>query len=425
MSVLLFLVTALYSFIFYRFYLLSGWWNVLSNSSKQLYFFDSFFWNIAIESSIFLVLSLFFLYFFSRFRGIWSKSLNVSWSDVSWVSRVFFKDYLYYIWFLFFYTSIYLIFKNFDVVNFSFFVLFINIVILSLFLVTNKFFIFKDFIKINTILFSLAYIFSYAYIFFTGNNFFSFVDLLNSIFILTFFILSISSEKYILKTSGSDKGLLVYLCIYSFLFISFYLSYIFESISLIFSLTGFLFFLLIFSVLVKIHFFQNSRKLLKYLGLIFLYISSLFGMMYTMKNGINILVFLIIAYGIAFNVDVHNRFQNYISLCFAFLGSFFLIYFIFFKFLYIGDYKNIIFLGLFLLLSFSLLIYTYLRPLKNMYDYYFFHAFSYFINLFCVITFFFLNDFNILHLWIILLLESIFIFLSYYKLNSLKTPQDA
>ena len=139
----------------------------------------------------------------------------------------------------------------------------------------------------------------------------------------------------------------------------------------------------------------------------------------------NIFIFLIIAYWVAFNLDVHNKYQNYISLCFSFLGSFFLIYFLFFRYFYVGEYKNFILLSLFLLLAFGVLVYTYMKTLKNTPDYYFFHIFSYLINIFWVISFFVLSDFHILYLWIILLLESIFIFMSYYKLNSLKTLPDA
>jgi len=425
MGALLFFVSSVFSFIFYNFYLLSSGRSFFGSDWFSPYLFDSFFWSIAVESIFFLVLWFILLYCFSRFRAIWASRASINWKDVWSASKVFFKDYLYYIGFLLFYISIYLIFKNFDIINFGFFVLFINIIILSLFLLTNKFFIFKDFIKINTILFSLAYIGSYIYIFFTGNNFFSFIDLLNSIFILAFFILSISWDKYILKSSDSDQGLLVYLFLYWFLFISFYLHYFIWSVSFIFSLTGFLFFLLVFLFAIKVPFFQNNRKLLKYLGLIFLYLSCVFWIIFTSINGINIFVFLIIAYGIAFNLDVHNRFQNYVSLGFSFLWSFFLVYFLFFRYFYIGGYKDFILLWLFLILAFGILVFTYMRDLKNLQDYYFFHIFSYFINIFWVISFLILSDFHILHLWIILLLESIFIFMSYYKLNSLKTLPDA
>ena len=425
MGILLFFVSIIFSFLFYNFYLISNGGSLFSSTWLVSYDLQSFFWNIAIESSVFLVLGIVFLYSFSSFRAIWVKKTSISWWDVRTVSQVFFKDYLYYIWFLLFYAAIYLIFKNFDIINFGFFVLFINIIILSLFLVTNKFFIFKDFIKINTIIFSLAYIWSYIYIFFTGNNFFTFVDLLNSIFILTFFVLSISGDKYILRNTDSDKGLLIYLFIYGFLFVSFYLHYFLPNISFIFSLTGFFFFLLIFSFVIKIPFFQNNRKLLKYLGLIFLYLSCLFAIVFSIRHGMNIFIFLIIAYWVAFNLDVHNKYQNYISLCFSFLGSFFLIYFLFFRYFYVGEYKNFILLSLFLLLAFGILVYTYVKTLKNTPDYYFFHIFSYLINIFWVISFFVLSDFHILYLWIILLLESIFIFMSYYKLNSLKTLPDA
>lgn len=425
MGILLFLVSAIFSLIFYNFFLISKGESLFSGAISTPYEFQSFFWNIAIESSVFLVLAVFFLYSFSSFKTIWIQKANISWWDVRNIWQVFLKDYLYYIWFFLFYSAVYLIFKNFWITNFGFFVLFINIIILSLFLVTNKFFIFKDFIKINTILFSLAYIWSYIYIFLTGNNFFTFIDLLNSLFILIFFILSISWDRYILRNSDSDKWLLIYLFVYWFLFISFYLYYIIESVSLIFSLTSFLFFLLIFSLAIKVSFFQNNRKLLKYLGLIFLYLSCIFAMIFTLKNGMNIFVFLILGYGIAFNFDVHNKFQNYISLFFSFLWSFFLFYFIFFRYFYIWDYKDFILLFLFLGLAFGILIYTYITSLKNIPDYYFYHALSYFINIFWVISFFILSDFDILYLWIILLLESIFIFMSYYKLNWLKTLPDA
>ena len=425
MGLLLFIVSATFSFLFYNFFLLSKGDGFFWNTQSIPYNFESFFWNIAIESSFFLILAVVFLYSFSWFRALAPQTTSISWSGIRSIGQIFLRDYLYYIWFFLFYSAVYLIFKNFDITNFGFFVLFVNIVILSLFLITNKFFIFKDFIKINTILFSLAYIWSYIYIFFTGNNFFSFIDLLNSVFILTFFVLSISGDKYILRNSDSDKWLLIYLFVYGFLFVSFYLHYFIGSISFIFSLTSFLFFLLIFSLALKVSFFQNNRRLLKYLGLLFLYVSSIFAIIFTFKNGMNIFIFLIIAYAVVFNLDVHKRFQNYVSLSFAFLGSFFLVYFLFFRYFYVGVYKDFTLLFLFLSLAFGVIIYTYVKPLKNIPDYYFLHTFSYFINIFWTISFFILADANILNLWIILLLESIFIFMSYYKLNSLKTLPDA
>ncbi len=425
MGILLFLVSALFSFIFYNFYLISNGRSFFGSGNVEVFFLDSFFGNIAIEASFFLILWVFLLYSFSRFRAIGIQKANISWWDIRKTGKVFFRDYLYYIGFLLFYTSIYLIFKNYDIINFGFFVLFINIIILALFLVTNKFFIFKDFIKINTILFSLAYIWSYVYIFLTGNNFFTFIDLLNSFFILVFFVLSLSGDRYILKSSDSDKGLLVYLFMYWFLFVSFYLHYFIESVSFIFSLTSFLFFLWVFLWAIKVRFFQNNRRLLKYLWLIFLYISSIFWIIYTLTSWINIFIFLIIGYGIAFNFDVHNKYQNYISLFFAFLGWFFLIYFLFFRYFYVWSYRDFVLLFVFLWTAFGIIFYTYAKTLSNIPDYYFYHTFSYLINIFWVISFLVLSDFHILHLWIILLLESIFIFMSYYKLNSLKTHSDA
>ena len=158
----------------------------------------------------------------------------------------------------------------------------------------------------------------------------------------------------------------------------------------------------------------------------FLYISCIFGIIFTsLENNINIFIFLILAYGVAFNFDVHKRFQNYVSLCFSFIWSFFLTYFLFFRYFYTWTHKEIVFVSIFLLIAFWVIVYTYMKPMKHIQDYYFFHIFSYLINIFWVISFFVLVDFHILYLWIILLLESIFIFMSYYKLNSLKTLPDA
>ena len=165
---------------------------------------------------------------------------------------------------------------------------------------------------------------------------------------------------------------------------------------------------------------EISKKILKTLSLIFLYIASFSGMFFLFQEAFSFIVYICLLFSGTFNYLIHRHYQNYISFSISFWVLFFLFSYSFFEVFYTGEQKNFLLIINFFLVSFSMLLYTYFFKLKYLYDYFFVHIFAYIVNLFWVFSFLYFVGFDILYLWVILLLESIFVFLSYYKLNSLQ-----
>lgn len=69
MRLLLFLLSLIFSFIFYSFYLLSVWKSFFWNDINYKYFFDSIFWNLLIESITFLFFWIIFLFSFTSYKS--------------------------------------------------------------------------------------------------------------------------------------------------------------------------------------------------------------------------------------------------------------------------------------------------------------------------------------------------------------------
>lgn len=422
MKFLLTTISLLFWYIFYFFSSInSKWINIISSKKESIYYLDSFF-DLKITSLVFFWLwALFFLYFsdFSRLK-IWDN-IKIDYRQIPSNIVKFCKNYLYYIWFILFYFALYFILKDFTFFQPSLFIFVLNLVIIILFFITNRFFIFKDFIKINTILFSLYYIFYYIYYSYLLINLFTPLDLLNQISVLSFFLLTIYNDKRLLNKDFADSSLIFYFFVYIFWFLYFYLKWFSQSSYLV-SLIWFFLSFFIYNFLVKISFFSKNVITLKYLSIIFLYISSIFSIFFSIKYWVSFLILFILFYSFLFNFRIHNRYQNYISLFFSLSSIFFLFYYIFFKYFYIE--KSIInlslFLWLFLLISFLTILFTYFYKIRYFWDYYFYSIFSYIINIFTVSFFFYKSSFDFFTFWVILLFESMFIFLSYYRFKTIK-----
>gem|GEM_PF-2678328 len=76
-------------------------------------------------------------------------------------------------------------------------------------------------------------------------------------------------------------------------------------------------------------FIPRYRKLLKYIGLFSLYISTILSAKY-LYGGFNIIPFIILLYSSVFNFFFHKKYINYVSLTFSILSVLFLIYFLYF-----------------------------------------------------------------------------------------------
>jgi hypothetical protein len=133
-----------------------------------------------------------------------------------------------------------------------------------------------------------------------------------------------------------------------------------------------------------------------------------------------LLIIIILIYSVFFNYYIHKKFQNYISLFFSVLTFIFLLNYFLIKNLSLFWWDLIkTQLILNFTISFFLVIFTYLYKQKYIFDYFFLHICAYLVNFMSIIYYFIYWDFEILNLWIILLLDSILIFLSYFKLKKI------
>lgn len=204
---------------------------------------------------------------------------------------------------------------------------------------------------------------------------------------------------------------------YIFSFILFYFYYYVFHENLLFWMSFISTFLGIiwFEYLSKIKLFQKDKIILKYIGIIFIYLWIIFWIFYQFF-WFSVILFLTLLLQSGYNIFIHKKYTNYISL---FLGIFVWIYLIFYSIIYFNiiDYRSIYFVIFSISFSFIWVISTYFIPFKISFDYYIIHIFCHLINIFWVVLFFIFNNFEILYIWILLLLESIYFFLSYHKLN--------
>jgi len=170
----------------------------------------------------------FFLYFYFLDISFNNTTNKKKWGiDTVLLKKIFssfFKKYLYYIWLSLFYVGLYLVIYNYWFTDFSYIIFFINIIVLVLFFIKHKLAIFRDFIKINIILFSIYYLFLFILFFINWNDFFNLYDLINGFTIFIFFLLSFYTDKKILKKEKSDKAVVFYFFLYTFLLFWFYLN---------------------------------------------------------------------------------------------------------------------------------------------------------------------------------------------------------
>lgn len=439
MNILIFLVSVFFYFIFYFFYIATSWKSFFwYNFSSDIYF-SSLSGNLIIESIFFIILGVFLYMYFSDFslqkreEFFIKKKEKVKYDffnkeNISDFFIVFFKSYLYYIGLILSYLSIFFIFKSYEFESFSYFIVIVNLIVLSWFFISNKFFVFRDFIKINTIIFSLYYIFLYSINFITYNLNFFILDLLNSILILFSFILTFYNDKKILKKSKIDSSLLYYFFMFIFLLLS-YFSWIlinkeFTELS-IFSIIIFVWIflnILTYFILTKLQIFKNNIIDLRITSFVLSYFSSLFLIIYISISDLSIMALLSILYFIIFNFLIHNKFQNYISFFTSNILIVYVLYFMYYKIFYLSD-DWLIFLVLSLFVSLDAIILTYFYKFKYNFDYYFFHVFSYIINFLSIIFYLLFFKIDLFTLWIIFFIESIYLLLSFYKLRQIKNSE--
>ena len=441
MNFLLFFISSAFAAIFYIFYTIDLWQKVYLWWQEHFIWIKSISWNLYIEAIIFLLIGFFMFFLFSNFSFFWSKEAiqeeNQQWFiekesllesfDIS----VFIKKYLYYIGFILFYLSIFLILKSLWISDFNICILILNIIIWILFFITNKAELFRDFIKINTILFSLYYIILYSYILFFNNIETAVIDTVNTFFILSFFVITLYLDSKILKRKESDNALVLYFFLYIFIICTYYIkeffNYPWKDFLYAVVIMGMIFNFFIYFFLQKVQFLQNSKYVLRALSLLFIYIATFFWIFVLIKSTHwidfkNTVVFSILLYSVFFNYYIHHNFQNYISYSVSLLTGIFLVYFTVFT---LCSNNNVYFLKWQIIItfffSFSAIVVTYLYSLRYRDDYFFLHFCAFFVNFLWIIYYFYFADFMILTFWIVLLLDSILVFWSYFKLKKLNS----
>lgn len=459
MRLLFLLVWLLHSFIFYYFYTYSLnkdlYLNDLINpknitilSLKDNIIFSwqnnivmqSFFWNIAIEVWFFIFLTLFLIFLFTnvKSRHSWQKidfnhdedisddNENTESEAKTWFFKsifnldnfkYFIKKFSYYFWFLLFYVSLYIISLSFPQISFSGFILFLNILIYLYFFASKFSQISRDFLKVNSILFSVWYLISYIFIIYTNINFFSWIDFFNSFLIIFSFPTLIYYDKFVLENKQYDNTIVVHFSLYIFWVFLFYFYHYLLNENLVFylSILCSLFGLFWFEYIPKIKLFENDYLIFRYIWIIFNYFWILFWIIYLFIN-FSYLIFIILLWQAIYNFYIHKNYTNYISFIISIFLFLYCIYFFIFNFS-IFDFKSIEFFYFNLILSILLIIYTYLFKAEIYLDYFIIHIFSYLINIIWIILFFVFIKFEILYIWILLFVESIYFFLSYFRLT--------
>jgi hypothetical protein len=338
--------------------------------------------------------------------------------------RSFLTKHVYYLGFIFFYFAVYLLFSASSWNIFSYGIFFLNIIFFVLFFLTDKFFILRDFLKINTIIFSCIYIFFYFGSFLGIKSPLQTIDFINTICII-FLFLSLWYRKALEEKKQIDMTLLMYFCLYVLMSGVFYIYIIFGSILMSYSLVAFTIGIILFYIPGYFPILSKSSKILRYISLVLLYSVLISSGLYTILYGLFFIPLATLLVWGVFHYATHYHYENYISFFVSFFHVFFLVSYFFFHFLFVWESTSPLLLFNFLFMSFALLGYSYVSSLRYEHDVLALHIFAYIVNIFWVLLFFIFSEFHIFTLAWILLIESVFVFLSYYRLNKYNYGQNS
>jgi len=98
MKFLLFFVSTLFSLIFYTFYNLTLWKNLLWKEIQNKVSLDSFSWNLLIESFLFFFIWIIFIYAFSGFNS--KKQTKIITNKLEILYFIYYSIFIFYIFFL-------------------------------------------------------------------------------------------------------------------------------------------------------------------------------------------------------------------------------------------------------------------------------------------------------------------------------------
>ena len=418
MKFLLFLLGVVFFFIFYLFSKISG---------VEGFFVGNLFWiaNIYVFTALIFVVQL----FFSTQKKDIKKTAYEEENEINkyipsreecvlFIKRIF-SEYIYYIACALFYVALYFIMQSlYSQADIPLLFLFLNVIVIVLYFLEHRFEVFQDLVRVNMGLISLYYIIVHALYIWWFSYDFSIVDMINiaAVFILLFILL------YSKRVSKYFELLGHYFIAFSFLEIlvlskafmwwGFYSSWILALFLWTWSL-------ILTKQLQQVLGFP--KKMLRAWGVFFLSLFVIISIFIIWEESIFSLTLIpLLVFGGWILYEFHEEFQNYWALTMgsvAYMWATYWVYSVLFSWENEKDY----FYALALSISWILLFFEKTLRSFRVYDIYFFHILSLLVNLVWIFCFLFLKDVSILSLWILLLIESLYLFVSYYTISKIKT----
>ncbi|EKE29129.1 MAG: hypothetical protein ACD_2C00221G0011 [uncultured bacterium (gcode 4)] len=374
-----------------------------------------------IESIFFLATWIIMFFYFSPLY-FWKKSSKPSLLSKMKISKdtlkktiPLFQRTAYLIAFLIFYISLYWISYSFWWDLFPYFILILSLLLILLFFILIK----KKKPVIHMIYRSNFLVFSFLYIIlFTKKLVYS--ETIDDIFIINSSLSLFWLATTIIFDNLMDKikknWYYSYFLTYLNIFLLFYIRYYFKiPYELLFSYLFFILWVFYFEFISKIRIFKKFDLNSKYYWLFLNYIVCIiaFSYLFIYPNFWHFV--LILFWGLIFNYSVHVRYKNYISLSVTIL-SIILLYVKNFMPLDPSDF--LICLMIIYVLPWVFVGYSFIFDNKHEYDNYFIHFSGIIFSLVSIIAYFVIShDFQILHISIIFLLQSMLLFGSFAKLK--------
>lgn len=221
-----------------------------------------------------------------------------------------------------------------------------------------------------------------------------------------------------IKYNINKKNIILFISILFFIFIGFFIIFKLKLLY-IFWLASFILYIIFYYIFTNIDFFTNRKSLIWWFSFILLYISIISAIFYFILQNFDILLFIILIFSIYINLKIHIKYENYISFSFAILSPIFLLYYLYFWYLSYLEYWWIFFSLFSVFIIFEYMLITYIYKFKYKYDYYYIW---YIIVLLVIISLLYiiLNfKFDFIGFSIILFIDFILVFFTYYKIKNI------
>ncbi len=411
MRFLLLLVWVVFFFLFFLF----------SKIPELEWFFIK---NLFYEANIYVGISLLFLLFtIKSFRKNWetdtwntgflSSIFSLQLWDIENVLKFFFSHIVHYIAIGLFYGAFFLLFGEiFWNISLPQIFIFFNILVCTLFLFEKKISLFWDLLRVNTSIISLYYIFFHALYLFWGNIHISLYDLGNIIGVFLLLYLFLYRSSYMSHKKLFYSYAISFFFLESLVFLSLIFWKSLELWMIVSCLFGAIFSFWIDAIK---QYLSIPRTITRIFILLFFSFSVFSGiwLIFWWERSLFISIITVTVASV-FLWWFHYYFQNYLAALGASLWTLGIIYGIS-SLLLQGDFIYLYSGVIYILFSFFLLVLHKSKYMKYSFDMYFFHTLSLFVNLVWVILFLFFVKSSILLIASLLLIESVYYSLLYYR----------